>query len=176
MELADNASLPAIAGDLQQMINSFKSQELWGRLTGAKECFRELDFALRLGPAALRGQIDMLYVDAGGSGHIVDYKSDRLDGDEDLDDHCRRYELQMLIYALAAQAHLSAPPANATLYFLRSGRAHPVEMTAEALKSAEERICELCRRLIAARRSGHFPRLDSAACDGCPYGWLCRNQ
>ncbi|HUS47163.1 MAG TPA: PD-(D/E)XK nuclease family protein, partial [Phycisphaerae bacterium] len=173
MALAEEAHPGAVAGELEAMLAAFKRRPLWRTLAGAKQMFRELDFVLQAGPATIAGKIDMLYEDAGGAWHIVDYKSDRI-GAEAVAPHGRRYGLQMLVYAAAAARHLGRPPADAIVYFLRPAAEHTFSLTGEAISGAESKIQKVASELIAARRRGRFNCSESGACKLCPYGALCR--
>ena len=173
MDLTAHGDLPRICAEFADMLRTCQAAPLWAPLAAAEKRFAELDFILDAGPVSLRGQIDLLYRDNEGAWHIVDYKSDRLGDDEDVAEHARRYELQMLIYALAAGRHLGAEPADAQLYFLRTGRTHTLAISPDAIRAASERIERLAKELILARRSGRFERRSSRACETCPYGKLC---
>ena len=157
---------------LEQMLEGFQSHEICRDLSRAKQAFRELDFAMSLGPAVLGGQIDLIYQDGAGEWHIVDYKSDRI-GAAGPAGHVKRYELQMLLYAAAAGRHFGQAPARASLYFLRPAAAEPIELSPAALAEAEDRAAALAGQLVAARRSRQFGRRDDKACEACPYGALC---
>ena len=170
--LEEAAGLAAVAQELESMIGKFRRHELGRSLRGARGAYRELDFVMDLGLARLRGQIDLLYQDASGEWHIVDYKSDRV-GDEGPAGHAPRYELQMLAYAAAAESYLGRPPADATLYFLRPAATHVLSISPAAMGAARERFARLGAELIAARRAGSFGLRRSAACAFCPYGPLC---
>ncbi len=173
MDLPDTADLDAIERQLSRMLDRFREHELWGRLASARRTLRELDFVMDIGPAELRGQIDLLYADEAGGWHVVDYKSDRVD-EQGLAEHAERYELQLLLYAAAAARHLQARPEEAALYFLRPGRAHHFEISAESLSAAESRVSSLAERLIRDRRSGGFGLSRGEQCPTCPYDSLCR--
>jgi ATP-dependent helicase/nuclease subunit A len=69
----------------------------------------------------LHGFIDCLYQDAEGRWHVLDYKTNRVAGG-DVAAVAARYEMQLLLYALAAEQILSQPPASAVLHFLRTGQ------------------------------------------------------
>ena len=179
MGLEDQADTAALTAQLEDMLARFRAHELWRELAGAKQALRELDFVLHLGRSTLRGQIDLLYQGPDDRWHIVDYKSDRTASSE-VAAHARRYELQMLAYALAGGKHLGGLTANlepavadATLYFLRPACGHRFDVTATTLDSAAERIDRLASQLITSRRRGVFERTDSPSCRTCPYAPLC---
>jgi ATP-dependent helicase/nuclease subunit A len=171
MELSGVTDLRALARELSEMIDRLRGHEMWPALHEARELRRELDFVMELGSLELRGQIDLIFLDASGAWHIVDYKSDRL-GKQSPSEHARRYELQMLTYALAAGRFLQQPVADATLYFLRHGSTHCFELSELALAGAEQRIGELAKRLVRARRTGAFERGEKH-CAYCPYQSVC---
>jgi ATP-dependent helicase/nuclease subunit A len=78
------------------------------RLRTARRARSEHPFAFSLGPAhpgepLVTGVLDLIVEQPDGSSLIVDYKSDRLAGDEDLEQLVQRdYGFQRLLYALAA--------------------------------------------------------------------------
>ncbi len=171
--IGNTFDLAPVAEELDGMLRRLATHELGQALQGAKATHRELDFVMRLPHATLRGQIDLLYQDAAGDWHIVDYKSDRV-GAEGPAAHAGRYELQMLTYAAAAGRFLGQTPVDATLYFLRPAATHTFVITDNTVTRANERIETLARQIIQAGRSGEFPQCPSAACTYCPYAELCR--
>jgi len=173
MALEEAPDIDAAVEEFGGMLEKFSAHPLAGSLGAARQIFRELDFVTEIDGAALRGQIDLLYQDAQGTWRIVDYKSDRLEG-EDIEAHARRYELQMLAYAGAATRHLSGPIAGATVYFLRPAAACDMRLDAAAIAAAHRRIAELIRRLLIARRTGSFEARTSDGCRICQYRPLCR--
>ena len=104
--LEEQVDVAALAGELAGMLDRLKASPLWEQLRSARRTWRELEFTALAGPAVLRGKIDLLYEDADGVFHLLDYKSDRVAGD--LADHAQRYRLQMLLYAGAASRFLAA--------------------------------------------------------------------
>jgi RecB family exonuclease len=178
LQLAPEVSREGLARELQPMLDAFLHYPLGRELASAKGRLAELEFLLREGPVRLSGKIDLLWQDVGGAWHILDYKSDRAEG-KDLADYARRYELQMMAYALAASRHLAgAGPGksaviDATLYFLRLGKAETLRIDAGKLESATQRLADIASRLIAARRTGEFPRCGASECGHCAYGHYC---
>ena len=167
--------LPALTAELAEMIEQFRQTELWKQLAGATQSHKELDFVLSTSSATLRGQIDLLTADANGAWRIVDYKSDRLNG-ADVAQHSRHHELQMRIYAAAATGYLDSCPAEAVLYYLRTGDTHVIPFDDNAITSIQDELGELAEQLIAARRTGEFASVRGEQCDYCPYEMLgCRS-
>ncbi len=179
MELGAEA-IPAVSAMLEDMIARLAKQPLGGQLATARRRLAELEFVSRTPQATLRGKIDLLFQDQGGTWHIVDYKSDRV-GEEGLEVHARRYELQMQIYAEAAWRYLRAAGegegvADITLYFLRTGACHVQALTPAGIEQARARLADLATRLTIARRSGQFDRCHREHCGYCMYREYCQKS
>ena len=172
MNLPETVDTRAIGEDLSGMIDSFSATPLWSDIAQSDLTLREMDFVLECRPAVLHGQIDLIYRRGDGSWHIVDYKSDRIEADRAAE-RGGRYELQMLAYAAAAGRYLEAPPAEASLYFLRPATVVTTAIAPDTIESAQLRIADLARGLLSARRAGKFDRADSALCKSCQYAALC---
>lgn len=169
LELTDAALLDQAAEAFAPMLEQFLASPLAERLRQAEAVHRELDFTSAFGPGRLRGQIDLLYR-CEGQWHVVDYKTDRVHGD--VDAKLARYELQLAAYADAVQRFAeqrgeSCGPIDAGLYFLRTGQQATLTFDAPAVKAVRQRVEELARKLIAARRGGTFPRCGRDHCDFC---------
>jgi ATP-dependent helicase/nuclease subunit A len=173
MDLDDAVDPDALTEELDDMISRFATRNLWKSLASARHVHRELDFVLTAGQLTLRGQIDLLYCDEQGAWHVVDYKSDRVSGDVQIAQRAGNYELQMLAYSIAAGRHLGEPIADASLYFLRPARQHTFAADPAALQTAQDRLADITRKLITARRTGQFERVESAQCGYCQYSALC---
>jgi ATP-dependent helicase/nuclease subunit A len=109
------------------MIGRFLASPRAAQIASAEEVHRELEFLLAWPPGKaqsggryLQGFIDCLYRDVAGGWHIVDYKTNRVTADN-LAQIAAEYEMQMLLYALAAEKILKSPPVELTLCFLRPG-------------------------------------------------------
>ena len=91
------------------------------RVAAAQHVRREHPFALALAPQEplLTGVIDLLARERDGSFLVLDYKSDRVGGEEDLAELvAREYELQRRLYALAVLRD-GAPAVEIVHWFLR---------------------------------------------------------
>ncbi len=176
MDLDDAADINALTIELDEMTASFAKHDLWSHLASAGQIYRELDFVLTAGQLTLRGQIDLMYCDDQGAWRVIDYKSDRVDGDEQIAQRAGNYELQMLAYSIAAGKYLDQPVADASLYFLRPAALHTFTANPPALKKAHNRLAELTEKLIIARRTNQFGKAESPRCKYCPYSALCGQQ
>ncbi len=165
-----------LAGELTEMLGRLAEHPLLGELCGAGRRLRELSFLFRGPGLDVSGKIDLLYQDAGGDWHVVDYKSDRLAA-ADVGARAARYELQMMMYAAAAAGHLGQNVADATVYFLRPGRGHSFAVGGAALAGLARRLGELAKNLTRSRRTGRFARRPSGGgaepCAGCACAGLC---
>ncbi|MCD4699109.1 MAG: UvrD-helicase domain-containing protein [Phycisphaerae bacterium] len=161
--------------ELADMLERLAKRPLLRKLTEAKQRLTELSFVYRDGVIDITGQIDLLYRDAAGAWHVVDYKSDRI-GPGEVEAHAKRYELQMMIYLAAAGRGLDGSVSDATVYFLRAGVSHRFAATSETIAGAENRLTDLAAELVRCRRAGQFPRIgetDVLLCKTCPYAGLC---
>ena len=81
--------------------------------------WRELYVGAPVGDRTLEGFIDLLI--AGPDGYVVvDYKTDAVVSDADLDRAVNRYRLQGATYALAVHRALGVPVARCVFLFLRA--------------------------------------------------------
>jgi ATP-dependent exoDNAse (exonuclease V) beta subunit len=111
----------------EELVTGFLQSPRASELSQAKQVYHELEFLLAWPPGSppaggvyLQGFIDNLYQDAQGGWHILDYKTNQVDG-ESLATVASQYEMQLYVYALAAEQVLREPPVELTLYFLRPG-------------------------------------------------------
>lgn len=129
------------------MIRRFASSTRARAIAAAPKVLPEVEFLLRWptdaaagseaspvaesGGRLLRGFIDCLYQDAGGGWHLVDYKTNRAN-QATLAAVAAPYELQMLLYARAAETILGQSPGELVLCFLRPGLEYRFDWNAEA--------------------------------------------
>jgi ATP-dependent helicase/nuclease subunit A len=93
----------------------------------------------------LQGFLDCLYEDAAGRWQILDYKTNQATA-ANLERVAAAYEMQMLLYALAAEQILGTGPASMVLCFLRPGLEYVFSWNA----AARRRAVELVDQAIAA--------------------------
>jgi ATP-dependent exoDNAse (exonuclease V) beta subunit len=84
--------------------------------------WREVYVAAPVGVTLVEGFIDLL-VDTPDGLLIVDYKTDQVRSDTDIDAAVARYRLQLATYALVLQISLGRPVARAALLFVSGGKA-----------------------------------------------------
>jgi RecB family exonuclease len=91
--------------DIRRLVAAFATSPLCRRLADAPHVTREAGFQFTLEPDGsgplVRGFVDVRAVEADGTHLVVDYKTDRIDDDPN-EYVVRNYEVQRLVYALAA--------------------------------------------------------------------------
>jgi len=110
-----------------EMIRRFLASDRARDIAAAKVAYPELEFLLAWPPGKndpqgpyLQGFIDCIYQDAGGRWRLLDYKTNRV-SERNLAAVAAGYEMQMLVYATAAERILRQPPVELVLHFLRPG-------------------------------------------------------
>ena len=115
-------------------LERFLHSPLAQRLRDAGEVYREYPFTLllpasRLEPGIaeedmvlLQGVVDCFFAETDGSLGVVDFKTDRVSGD-DLRRRAEEYRTQLETYSMALERVLERPVSSKTLFFLHSGEA-----------------------------------------------------
>ena len=136
----DEATARALAGEVREMLDRFTRSPVAAALAAADvERWFELPFAWDWDGVPVHGSIDLVYRDTSGW-HVIDFKSDRLDGTS-AQEAASHYAVQIGLYQRAIEAAVGEA-ASAGLLFLRSGelaRLEPAELEA-ALSEARERV------------------------------------
>ncbi len=108
-------------------------------------CWREVFVARPFDGTTLEGYVDLLYRSPEGL-VVVDYKTDQLAGEAQLDERAERYRLQLAAYALAVQRVTGEEVARAMLVFC-STQGPATERPVPELEAA---MAEVEHRLLAA--------------------------
>jgi hypothetical protein len=161
----------ADVADLRGLVAAFADSPLAARLAAAPDVRREHGFVAGLGDdraPLLNGFIDVLAFEATGSALIVDYKSDPVSADTDLEAYVEAdYGAQRRIYALAALG-AGAPDVEVAHLFL----ARPGEPAVAIYDQADvPRLRADVERRIADLAAGRFVPTDRphrALCAACP--------
>ncbi len=136
----DDATVQALAAEVREMLDRFTRSPLAATLAERDvERWFELPFAWDWDGVPVHGSIDLVYRDAAGW-HVIDFKSDRLDG-ASAQEVGSRYAVQIGLYQRAIEAAVGEA-VSAGLLFLRSGELErPERATVEAaLAEARERV------------------------------------
>ena len=135
---------PEAAALASSMIARFVTSPRGQQLATANQLQREIEFLLPWPPGEstgqyFRGYIDCLYQDAAGTWRIVDYKTNDV-STADTAHITKRYELQLYVYALAAEQALGTPPKELVLELLRPGIEHVIPWTPKTRGKAIDMI------------------------------------
>jgi len=140
----------------REMLARFVGSARWWQLAEAAALHREIEFLLAWPPGNsdgrgryLQGYIDCLYQDGDGGWHIVDYKTNDVSAVE-----CSlvavQYDMQLGVYALAAERTLGQPPVELVLHFLRPGVEHVFHWD----KAARQKAIALVNQAMDSKASG----------------------
>jgi ATP-dependent helicase/nuclease subunit A len=161
------------AAELDGLIAAFTESELCARLGRADEVRREERFAFLLGDVLMTGAFDVLARERGGRMLVVDYKTDRLRGDDPAARVAAAYGTQRVVYALAA-LRAGATEVEVAHVFLEAAGDPVIErFTAEHRATLERQLVGWA----AGASAGRFPVTEAperSTCAGCPAeGGLC---
>jgi len=140
--LPDGSPLVAVA---DEMVARFAASPRAAQLAAAAERHAEVEFLLTWPPDSteprtiLSGFLDLLYRDHEGGWHIVDFKTNKT-GKNGVAALAAHYEMQMLVYALAAERILGVAPRSIVLHFLRTGDEHAFVWNDDSRRRAMELI------------------------------------
>jgi ATP-dependent helicase/nuclease subunit A len=154
--VTDRERAADVAGEMAERL---ARSPCWSAIAAAAAVHRELEFLLAWPPGEpradgryLQGYIDCLYQDAAGAWHLVDYKTNAANA-ADLPRLAKQYEMQMYVYALAAERALGQPPAELVLALLRPGAEHVYHWNAAARRRAVELVNQALNSLVAEATS-----------------------
>jgi ATP-dependent helicase/nuclease subunit A len=143
------------ASTARDMIARFVASPPGRRLAESAAMHREVEFLLAWPPgettgdgAHIRGYIDCLYQDADGNWRLADYKTDDV-APADVPRIAKRYEMQLYVYAMAAERALGQPPVELALHFLRPGTQHVFPWNVAARRRAIEMVNQAIEECIA---------------------------
>jgi len=126
---------------------------------------QEQDFLLPLeDDVVLKGRIDQINRLDGDEIEIVDYKTGR-----PRDEKATRKNLQLSIYALAAQEKLEQHPARLTIYNLSTNTPVSSTRSEKDLEKARADVAEVASLI----RAGEFPATPGFHCKFCNYRAVC---
>jgi ATP-dependent helicase/nuclease subunit A len=156
-------------------VRDWLGSPLRAEIAAATRVRAEVPILLSAGSTVLRGSIDLLVEREGLPPLVVDYKTDRLRGDDPAT-RAAHYEVQRSIYALAAKESLGAAEVEVAYVFLERADS-PVRtiLTETDMATGRARI----EAAVASISAGEFepapePERTWDLCRGCPaVGRLC---
>ncbi len=166
---ADEAAHAASA-----MIARFAVSPRGRALANAKALHREIEFLLAWPPhgvagvepqaspqppdnshRCIRGYIDCLYQDSAGAWRIVDYKTNDVRPAE-IEHVTQGYEMQLFVYAMAAEQALGESPTELILELLRLGIEKTIPWNAAARRRAVEMVNEAIEETLRDPATTNF--------------------
>ncbi|MFA6600310.1 MAG: UvrD-helicase domain-containing protein [Candidatus Omnitrophota bacterium] len=128
-----------------RIVRQFSGSGLFAKIRGARRVFRELPFVLNERHGLVQGVVDLLFEDAGGKWHVVDYKTAAGDAEKA---EASGYCLQVMIYALAVRRLAGLLPASTSVYFLKNDYEHTLPVDEKGLGAFEARLCGMQERIL----------------------------
>ncbi|MCW2980133.1 MAG: UvrD/REP helicase, partial [Solirubrobacterales bacterium] len=165
----------AEAEELLGPVRDWLGSPLRAEIAAATRVRAEVPILLSAGSTVLRGSIDLLVEREGLPPLVVDYKTDRLRGDDPAA-RAAHYEVQRSIYALAAKESLGATEVEVAYVFLERADSPVRTVLTEADMAAGRSRIEAA---VASISAGNFEPAPEAErtwdlCRGCPaVGRLC---
>jgi ATP-dependent helicase/nuclease subunit A len=150
-----------------EQVGGWLESDLCAELRGSRRVRPEVPFLLELAGAQVRGSIDLFAEPDTGPPTLVDFKTDRLEGG-DPTGIADRYEVQQLLYAVAASEATGAASVRIAWVFLERPEA-PVLAGLEEAAIAEARA--RLEEMVAQIAAGQFEVTDSPdwpLCRDCP--------
>ena len=136
------------ASEVERLVQAALDSDAVRAAVASGRYWREVYVAAPVDGAVVEGFIDLLYETADGL-VVVDYKTDRLPDDTDINTALGRYRLQGAAYALALAETLRRPVAACRFVFVASPQA--AERDVANLESAVDEVRLLIRDLQANR-------------------------
>jgi ATP-dependent helicase/nuclease subunit A len=120
---AEAEGVPGRSAEVAALARAALGSELV-RGAAAGRHWRELYVGVPVGGRVLEGFVDLLFEGPAGL-EVVDYKTDQVADDVEIDRLLRQYRLQGAAYAHAVAASVGRPVRRCTFLFLRPGRGRP---------------------------------------------------
>lgn len=144
------------------LLNYENSEYYDQKLKNAKH---ETPFIFTANDTDIRGTIDLIFEDDGGFS-IVDFKTDKVNSEDDINVKTEEYRLQIMAYAIAAKRALKKDIKKIALLFLQRGEIREISMGESDFSKGNE----LIESITDSIRKGDFDIKDKETpCNKCPY-------
>ena len=117
-----------------EMLNALQASRRWTEISVAAPV------QTSRGPVVIEGIIDLLYEDAGGQLVILDYKSDAVRNDADVDSKMAHYQYQGAAYAVAVATATNMPVKAVRFLFMRAGTVRQINDLPGLIRQIPEMI------------------------------------
>jgi ATP-dependent exoDNAse (exonuclease V) beta subunit len=172
---SDRTGADPAAEELLGPVRDWLGSGLREEIAGGVRVRAEVPILLRAQGTVLRGSIDLLVEREGAPPLVVDYKTDRLRG-EDPAARASHYEIQRSIYALAAAESLGADEVEVAYVFLERADTPSLTVLTRADMDAGQARIDAAVEAISAGDFSPAPEPERTwdLCRGCPaLGRLC---
>ena len=117
-----------------EMLNALQAPRRWTEISVAAPV------QTSRGPVVIEGIIDLLYEDTAGQLVILDYKSDAVRNDADVDSKMAHYQYQGAAYAVAVETAASMPVKAVRFLFMRAGTVRQIDDLPGLIRQIPEMI------------------------------------
>lgn len=125
----------------------------WGqRVLASKRAYAELPFLYKARRGLLKGQMDLVYLDAKAGWTVLDYKTNRVESAAEMDALVESYRTQIGLYALVFAELSGERPAAGVLYFSRARQARVIGYREASYRDLRIRLEEAHERMAARGR------------------------
>ncbi len=147
-----------------ELLKALISSPFIERVRAATIVQKELPLSVLFDPATIRGDIDMVTIDAGGFVSLYDYKSDRISKSK-IRRRSQRYRNQLLLYAVLYKKVFGITPEEVGIYYLYTASLDAMTLDDSMIASAEDWLNEV----ISGISLGAFEPEKNRDCREC---WL----
>jgi ATP-dependent helicase/nuclease subunit A len=132
--------------EARKLLRQSRASTIHQQLTQAERIYREIPFVYRAEQRIIHGVLDVLFQSPDGNWNVLDYKTSYVEDygthPDALDQHARRYHLQVGVYAAAVQAQLDGSVPDVYIHYIRYGQTVriPGDQWRTALTTLEDSI------------------------------------
>jgi putative RecB family exonuclease len=162
----DDAAVETLHDDAGQLLDSYFALE---DPTRVRPVGLEVMLSATVGPVKVRGILDRLELDAGGSLVVTDYKTGR---SPSLYDERARL-LGVTVYAYLCEEVLGQRPKEVQLLYLANREALVAVPTDQALRGLRQQVGAIWDAIVRSCRDDDFRARPGHRCDWCGYQTFC---
>jgi ATP-dependent helicase/nuclease subunit A len=132
--------------EARKLLRQSRASGIHQQLTQAERIYREIPFVYRAEQRIIHGVLDVLFQSPDGTWNVLDYKTSYVEDygthPDALDQHARRYHLQVGVYAAAVQEQLDGSVPDVYIHYIRYGQTVriPGDQWRAALTTLEDSI------------------------------------
>lgn len=112
--------------EARKLLRQSRASIIHQQLTHAARIYREIPFVYRAEQRIIHGVLDVLFQSPDGTWNVLDYKTSYVEDygthPDALDQHARRYHLQVGVYAAAVQEQLDGIVPDVYIHYIRYGQ------------------------------------------------------